>query len=147
MYPLLKKNLLEVLKAVAPLIVASALLHTLLGGAQTGLLLQFFAGAALALVGMVLLFMGIEIGILPMGRYIGGELPRHRSLWLIAGAGFAVGFGTTVVSFVAAPGGVFRKAPALSTTWSIDTPSSRVCMRMRCVPPAAKRRITLCRSQ
>lgn len=96
MYPLLKKNLLEVLKAVAPLIVASALLHTLLGGAQTGLLLQFFAGAGLAIVGMVLLFMGIEIGVLPMGRYIGGELPRHRSLWLIAGAGFAIGFGTTV---------------------------------------------------
>lgn len=96
MYGLLKQNLLEVLKAVAPLIVASALLYTLLGGTQTALLLQFFAGAALAIAGMVLLFIGIEIGVLPMGRYIGGELPQQRSLWLIGAAGFAIGFGTTV---------------------------------------------------
>jgi hypothetical protein len=93
---LLAQTLLEVLKAVAPLIVAATLLQTALDGASVGLLLQFFAGAALAIAGMVLLFAGIELGILPMGRFIGAELPKHRSLWLIMGVAFAIGFATTI---------------------------------------------------
>ena len=31
-----------------------------------------------------------------MGRFIGAELPRHGSLWLILGVAFALGFATTV---------------------------------------------------
>ena len=93
---LLAQTLLEVLRAVAPLIGAATLLQTALGGASVALLLQFLAGAALAIAGMVLLFAGIELGILPMGRFIGAELPKHRSLWLIVGVAFAIGFATTI---------------------------------------------------
>ena len=44
---------------------------------------------------MLLLFVGIDFGILPMGRYIGAELPERRSLWLIVAVAFALGFATT----------------------------------------------------
>jgi hypothetical protein len=44
---------------------------------------------------MVLLFAGIDLGILPMGRFIGAELPGTRSLWLILAVAFALAFATT----------------------------------------------------
>lgn len=96
MYPALRQRLTEVLKAVTPLIGAAALLQALLGGAPAALYVQFFAGALLAVGGMVLLFAGIELGILPMGRFIGAELPKKGSVWLIMGVAFALGAATTV---------------------------------------------------
>src|SRR5690606_3728321 len=50
----------------------------------------------LAVIGMMLLFVGIDIGIVPMGRYIGAELPRRRSIRLIISVAFALGFATTI---------------------------------------------------
>lgn len=96
MYRLLRQTLLEVLRAVAPIIVASTIIQTTLGGVQAALLLQFLVGAVFAIAGMVLLFVGIELGVLPMGRFIGAELPKHRSLMLIVGVAFAIGFATTI---------------------------------------------------
>lgn len=96
MLQLLKPRLLEVLKAVAPLVAAVCVLQVALVDAPAELFLQFLAGAALAILGMVLLFAGIDLGILPMGRFIGAELPRKGSLWAILAVAFALGFATTV---------------------------------------------------
>src|SRR5690606_37980531 len=60
------------------------------------LFLQFLAGSALAVAGMVLLFMGIDFGILPMGKFVGAELPKRNSLALIVAVAFALGFAMTV---------------------------------------------------
>lgn len=95
MLPLLKIKPPEVLQAVAPLFAAVCAFQVLLVGAPTALFLQFIAGSLLALVGMLLLLAGIDFGILPMGRFIGAELPTKGSLWLIAGVAFALGFATT----------------------------------------------------
>jgi hypothetical protein len=96
MYALLRQKLLEVLRAVGPLIVTAAALEAVLGHAQAALYVQFFVGALFAIAGMLLLFAGIEIGILPMGRFIGAELPKKGSLWLIVGVAFSLGVATTV---------------------------------------------------
>jgi hypothetical protein len=58
-------------------------------------LVRFLAGSLLAIVGMLLLFIGIDVGILPMGRFIGAELPRRRSVSLILAVTFALAFATT----------------------------------------------------
>ena len=71
MLALLKLRLLEVVKAVAPLFVAVCVLQVILVGASAWLFFQFLAGSTLAILGMVLLFTGIDLGILPMGRFIG----------------------------------------------------------------------------
>lgn len=96
MLALLGPTLVEVLKAVAPLVAAVCVLQVVLVDASAALFLQFLAGSTLAVFGMVLLFTGIELGILPMGRFIGAELPRKNSLWLIVGVAFALGFATTI---------------------------------------------------
>ncbi|MFL9824280.1 DUF1538 domain-containing protein [Rhodoplanes sp. SY1] len=96
MMTLVRDKLLEVVRAVGPFIVVVVVLQLVLVQAPTALFLQFLAGSLLAVVGMLLLFMGIEIGILPMGRFIGAALPREGSLALILAVAFALGFATTV---------------------------------------------------
>lgn len=46
--------------------------------------------------GLVLFFLGIDIGILPMGRFIGSELPQKNSLLLIMGVALLLGIVTTL---------------------------------------------------
>jgi hypothetical protein len=96
MISLLREKLLEVLKAVAPLIMVVCLLQVTLVQAPIAPFLQFLAGSVLAIVGMLLLLAGIDYGILPMGRFIGGELPKRGSLTLIIAVAAALGFATTV---------------------------------------------------
>lgn len=96
MISLLREKLLEVIKAVVPLVAVVCLLQITLVRAPLELFLQFLTGSVLAMVGMVLLLAGIEFGILPMGRFIGAELPKRGSLALIVAVAFALGFATTV---------------------------------------------------
>ena len=95
MLALLKIKLPEVLQAITPLFGAVCVFQVTLVGAPTALFLQFVLGSLLALLGMLLLLAGIDFGILPMGRFIGAELPEKGSVWLIIGVAFALGFATT----------------------------------------------------
>jgi len=92
----LKQRLSEASRAVAPLFGLVCLLQFTLVHAPAALFLQFIAGTPLVIGGMMLLFMGVEIGILPMGRFIGAALPRRGSITLIMAVAFAVGFAVTV---------------------------------------------------
>lgn len=92
----LKEKLLDVLRAIAPLVIAVCLLQVTIVHAPIGLFLQFLVGSVLAITGMLLLFIGIDLGVLPMGRFIGAELPKRGSLTLIVIVAFALGFATTV---------------------------------------------------
>jgi len=95
MLPLLKLKLVEVIKDVTPLVGTVCLLQVLFVHAPPGLLLRFIAGALLAGIGMMLLFAGIDLGVLPMGRYIGAELPRKGSIRFIIAVAFGLGFAVT----------------------------------------------------
>lgn len=96
MASLLGRTLTEVLKAVAPLIGFACLLQFTLINAPLALFLQFLIGAVFATAGMYLLFLGIDLGILPMGRFIGAELPQRGSFALILAVTFSFAFATTV---------------------------------------------------
>ena len=96
MIRLLGNRLIEVLKAVMPLFAVVFLLQVTIVHAPIALFVQFLVGSALATAGMLLLFLGIDLGVLPMGRFIGAELPKRGSILLIVCVGFATGFATTV---------------------------------------------------
>lgn len=96
MWAMLKDRLAETLKAIVPLVALVLLLQVTIVQAPLALVLQFLAGALLALAGMLLLFVGIDIGILPMGRFVGAELPKKGSIALILAVTFALAFATTV---------------------------------------------------
>lgn len=96
MWPLLREKLLDVFKAVAPLVGLVIALQLTVVHAPLDVFVQFLAGSTLAVLGMLLLFTGIDVGILPMGRFIGAELPKKGSIMLIVAVAFALGFATTV---------------------------------------------------
>jgi hypothetical protein len=96
MLSLLRTRLPEALRAVGPIVATVCVLQLVLVGASAALFLQFLAGSLLVVLGMVLLFAGIDLGVLPMGRFIGAELPRTGSIWLIVAVAFALGVATTV---------------------------------------------------
>ncbi len=91
-----RTRLREVLRAIAPLVGSVCVLQVTLVHAPLPEFLQFLAGCTLAVLGMLMLFAGVEHGILPMGRYIGAELPRRGSVWLIVSVAAALGFATTI---------------------------------------------------
>jgi hypothetical protein len=91
-----RDKLPEVLRAIAPLVLSVCVLQLLFVRAPLPQFLLFLGGSLLAAAGMLLLFAGIEVGILPMGRYIGAELPRKGSTALIVAVAAAVGFVTTI---------------------------------------------------
>jgi hypothetical protein len=93
----LRARLPETVKAMAPLVGVICVLQFTVVQAPAAQFIQFLAGSVLSLVGMLLLFAGVEIGILPMGRFIGADLPRQRgSIALMAAVALAMGFTTTV---------------------------------------------------
>ena len=92
----LKRRLLEVLRSVGPLVILICLLQITVVQAPVPLLVQFLAGSLLVILGLVLLFLGVDYGILPMGRFIGAEMPRKGSVAMIVGVGFVMGFATTI---------------------------------------------------
>lgn len=96
MLALLTRNLVEVVKAVTPLLVVVTVLQFAVVHAPLELFGQFVLGTVLAMAGMLLLFIGIDVGILPMGRFIGAELPLRGSLMLIFVVAGLLGFATTV---------------------------------------------------
>ena len=96
MLQLLKEQFLEVVKAIAPLIIVVCALQFTLVKAPTALFLQFLIGAVMAVAGLMLFFAGIGVGVIPMGRFIGAELPRKGSVLLIMVMAFLLGFATTV---------------------------------------------------
>ncbi len=92
----IKRTLAEVLRAMLPLVVLVSALQVTIVGAPAATFVQFLLGSMLAMVGMTLLFIGVDLGILPMGKFIGAELPKRGSLGLIVAVTFALGFATTV---------------------------------------------------
>jgi hypothetical protein len=92
----LKAKTLEVLKAMLPLILVIIIMQFAFIRMPLSLFLQFLVGAVMVITGMVLFLTGIETGILPLGEAIGAELPKRRSLWLILGIAFVIGFAATI---------------------------------------------------
>ncbi len=92
---LLRERLAPVLRSIAPLIGIVCLLQLAIVQAPAEAFLEFLAGSVLVVLGLLLLLTGIDLGILPMGRFIGAALPRKGSLFLIAAAAFGLGFATT----------------------------------------------------
>ena len=87
---------MEVITAILPLILAVVILQFAVIRMPSQLFLQFIIGAAMVIGGMILFLLGIEIGIVPMGKALGAELPRSKSLFLILGIAFLIGFAATV---------------------------------------------------
>lgn len=93
---LIKDKLLEVARAVAPLIIVLVIMQFTFVRAPADVFVRFLIGSVLAICGITLFLLGIEEGILPAGKTVGSRLTEGRSLWLIIAVAFLIGFSTTI---------------------------------------------------
>ncbi len=92
----IKAKVLEVITAILPLVVAVVILQVAVIRMPWLVFLQFIIGAAMVIAGMILFLLGVEIGILPMGKALGAGVPRRGSIYWVIGIALLIGFAATV---------------------------------------------------
>ena len=92
----IKAKVLEVVTAILPLVAVVVILQFAVIRMPGHVFLQFIIGAAMVIAGMILFLLGVEIGILPLGKALGAELPRLRPVFLVIGIAFVIGFAATI---------------------------------------------------
>jgi hypothetical protein len=85
------KNAREVVVSVLPVGVLVTVLALTAARIDGILIVQFWIGSAVMIVGLALFLMGADVGMQPMGEFIGASLTRSRSLWFISFSGFLFG--------------------------------------------------------
>lgn len=87
---------MEVVGPVLPLALVVALLQVTVVKAPGALFARFGLGVVLVMVGLFLFLLGVKIGILPVGEYLGSHLPVRAGLPLMVGVALVLGFTSTV---------------------------------------------------
>lgn len=94
------RTILEAVKSLVPVLLAVVILQFTILHVPITTFLQFLGGSILVLAGIILFLTGVKVGVIPVGRDIGAELPKRGSLLFIILAAAVLGF--TVV--IAEPG-------------------------------------------
>lgn len=92
----LTKYMREVITSVLPIGALVTLLALTVAPIDPMLLAQFWIGAVLLILGLAIFLMGADIGMQPMGEFIGSSLTRSRSLWFMSLSAFILGAVITV---------------------------------------------------
>lgn len=117
-------NLKETAVSVLPVMAIVLLLGLTVAPLDAALLGRFAIGGALLVVGLAVFLLGVGLGIQPMGSGFGAKLTARRSLALMLGAAFAVGFIVTasepdIQVFASQVRGVFPGVGKLPLTFAI----------------------------
>ncbi len=96
MRKLIKDTTLEAIKALVPIIIAILVLQFAVLHVPLHMFIHFIIGTAMVFVGIICFLLGVRTGILPLGRDIGAEMPKHGSLPLIIAVVFVFAFVVTV---------------------------------------------------
>ena len=94
--PKLREKLLEALQAVLPIVAIVLVLCFSIAPVSPSILLCFLLGAAMIIVGIMFFTLGAEMSMSPMGERVGAMLTKSRSVPLIIGVGFLLGFLITI---------------------------------------------------
>ena len=94
--PKLREKLLEALQAVLPIVAIVLVLCFSIAPVSPSILLCFLLGAAMIIVGIMFFTLGAEMSMSPMGERVGAMLTKSRSVPLIIGIGFLLGFLITI---------------------------------------------------
>ena len=92
----LKEKLLEALQAVLPIVGIVTVLCFSVAPISSSILLCFLLGAALIIVGTMFFTLGAELSMSPMGKRVGTAITKSKSLLMIVGMGFILGFIITI---------------------------------------------------
>ncbi|TCL61864.1 uncharacterized protein DUF1538 [Hydrogenispora ethanolica] len=91
-----KETAMEVIYAIIPIVAIVILLQLTIGRLPMEVFTRFLGGAVLIVIGLILFFIGVKIGFLPMGEMLGAAIVARGKLWLILTLGFVIGFVLTI---------------------------------------------------
>lgn len=86
------EKLREVLQSVLPITALVVLLHFTLTPLETIDLQRFLFGAFLIIIGLSIFLFGVDLGITPIGKFLGKGLARSNSMKYVLGMGLVLGF-------------------------------------------------------
>lgn len=89
-------KLRETTLSVVPIVVIVFLMGFFVVPLPGKMLLDFFVGAVLLIIGLTLFLHGVDVGIMPFGEQCGNKLTQKQNLTLLLIASFFIGFLVTV---------------------------------------------------
>lgn len=92
----LKNTVKEVGASILPVAVVITVLQFTLISLPLEVFLKFLLSVIMVGVGLMLFFIGVEMGLLPIGEQIGATLPRTGKVWLVVLGGMILGYVVTV---------------------------------------------------
>ena len=93
---IIKEKLSEVIQAILPVVAIVLLLSVTIVPMPTHVVMVFFYGCILLMIGMVFFTIGSEQAMAPMGKQVGARITKTRKLSLILPLGFLLGFMITI---------------------------------------------------
>ena len=91
-----KEKFSEVVKAIVPIVAIVLILSVTIVPMPTHVVMVFFYGCILLMIGMVFFTIGSEQAMEPMGKQVGARITKTRKLYLILPLGFLLGFMITI---------------------------------------------------
>ena len=91
-----KEKLSEVIKAIVPIVAIVLILSVTIVPMPTHVVMVFFYGCILLMIGMVFFTIGSEQAMEPMGKQVGARITKTRKLYLILPLGLLLGFMITI---------------------------------------------------
>lgn len=89
---LIKDKLKEMFIAVIPITFIVLLINIFFVPIETNVMIRFFVGSILIIIGLTIFLMGVDIGITPFGSKTGNTLVKSNKLWIVAISGIVLGF-------------------------------------------------------
>lgn len=93
---LLKQKFKEILMSVIPIVFIVFIIHLLIVPLPSDLLIRFILGVVLIIIGLTLFLLGVDLGIAPLGSYLGERIVKLNKLWVVVVAGLILGFVMTI---------------------------------------------------
>ena len=93
---ILGEKVREALAAVVPITVIVLILCFTAAPVPTDILLAFFIGAVMLILGMGLFTLGAETAMTPIGERVGAHMTKSRKLWVVVSVSFLIGVIITV---------------------------------------------------
>ncbi|MDD7433828.1 MAG: DUF1538 domain-containing protein [Peptoniphilaceae bacterium] len=92
---LLEEKLKEVLAAIAPIVVIVVLLSLTLVKIEREMMGRFFIGSVFLLIGLAVFLVGVDLGMTPMGKYLGETVGSSKTYFSLMAMSFLIGFSVT----------------------------------------------------
>ena len=88
----LVSKLKEVLFAVLPITVMVLILNFTLTPLDPSLIIRFIIGAVFIIIGLSIFLFGVDLGITPIGQFMGAAIAKSNKIWIVLVSGLLLGF-------------------------------------------------------